>query len=415
MNACIKPGDWAQLPKQIADLAGKTLRETGKAALHKVKSEGQAIAQSVTSGLGDMVGNITDMGGEITAGLKSAGAIEDSPLVDGTSDVGAENTALQGGSSETSSSLTGFNSLQGGHQETLQVAGGTTQTTGGLQSEYQTSLHGPSSGAQQIPDVTSSDRPAMRMQVTERWDNVENTVYDNNEDRLTIESSQANTFNPPSNRLGSPPSDYNSMATMSPLLLGDVFSEPTVGQCAFPGGLDCNDGLNTDWENVRFGSDPDTGLDVSGLLNGGSIGDNPGTGVCDESATRACAGRHCSWRQCRSNCQVRACGAPRCDPPTVTTCTTSGDPPVTTCTTTVRCCTVCCNAAEVLSSCGARPNCSAFHAGCCLQDTPGGLVQLELGGIGVDIPGGGCRQQNRNCEPNLCPLPGPCSSPGACS
>ena len=113
MNACIKPGDWAQLPKQVADLAGKTLRETGKAALHKVKSEGQAIAQSVTSGLGDMVGNITDMGGEVTAGLKSAGAIEGSPLVDGTSDAGVENTALQGGSSETSSSLTEFDSLRG--------------------------------------------------------------------------------------------------------------------------------------------------------------------------------------------------------------------------------------------------------------------------------------------------------------
>ena len=42
-------------------------------------------------------------------------------------------------------------------------------------------------------------------------------------------------------------------------------------------------------------------------------------------------------------------------------------------------------------------------------------VEQLLGGIGVDIPGGGCRQQNRNCEPNLCPLPGPCSSPGACS
>ena len=395
------------------------MRETGKAALHKVKSEGQVIAQSVTSGLGDMVGNITDMGGEVTAGLKSAGAIEGSPLVDGTSDAGVENTALQGGSSETSSSLTEFDSLQGGHQETLEVAGGTTQTTGGLQSQYQASLHGPASNAQQIPGVTADDRPAMRMRVTERWDNVENTVYDNNEDRLTIESSQANAFNPPSNRLGSPSSDYNSMATMSPQQLGNVFSEPTVGQCVFPGGVDCNDGfdnvngLTTDWEDVRFSSDPDTGMDVSGILSGGSIQDNEGTGVCDESATRACAGRHCSWRQCRSSCQVRVCGAPRCNPPTVTTCTGTGDDRV--CTTTVRCCTVCCNAVEVLSSCGAEPNCSAFHAGCCLQNTPGGLVQLELGSIGVDIPGGGCVQQPRDCQSELCPINGPCSSPGACS
>ena len=367
-----------------------------------------------------MVGNITDMGGEVTAGLKSAGAIEGSPLVDGTSDAGVENTALQGGSSETSSSLTEFDSLQGGHQETLEVAGGTTQTTGGLQSQYQASLHGPASNAQQIPGVTADDRPAMRMRVTERWDNVENTVYDNNEDRLTIESSQANAFNPPSNRLGSPSSDYNSMATMSPQQLGNVFSEPTVGQCVFPGGVDCNDGfdnvngLTTDWEDVRFSSDLDTGMDVSGILSGGSIQDNEGTGVCDESATRACAGRHCSWRQCKSSCQVTVCSPePRCPP--VWVCTTSGDPPVTTCGWQNRCCTVCCNAAELLSSCGARPSCSAFHAGCCSQDTPGGLVQLELGGIGVDIPGGGCIQQPRNCEPNLCPISGPCSSPGACS
>ena len=231
----------------MADLAAKTLRETGKAALHKVKSEGQAIAQSVTSGLEDMVGNITDLGGEVTAGLKAAGDIEGSPLVDGTSDAGVENTALQGGSSETSDTLTGFNSVQGGHQETLQVAGTTTQQSGGLQNQYQASLHGPQSGAQEIPGVSDEAmRPQMRVRTTEQWGDVQTTVYDNT-DRLNVESSQANAFNPPNNRLGSPASDYNSMATMSPAQLGNVFSEPTVGQCAFPGGVDCNDGMNTDW------------------------------------------------------------------------------------------------------------------------------------------------------------------------
>ena len=75
-------------PSKLLTLLGRPCGKTGKAALHKVKSEGQVIAQSVTSGLGDMVGNITDMGGEVTAGLKSAGAIEGSPLVDGTSDAG---------------------------------------------------------------------------------------------------------------------------------------------------------------------------------------------------------------------------------------------------------------------------------------------------------------------------------------
>ena len=68
----------------------------------------------------------------------------------------------------------------------------------------------------------------MRVRTTEQWGDVQTTVYDNT-DRLDVESSQANAFNPPSSRLGSPAADYNSMATMSPAQLGNVFSEPTVG------------------------------------------------------------------------------------------------------------------------------------------------------------------------------------------
>lgn len=396
-NSCIKPGNWSQVPKQVAELGAKTLKEAGKAALDKVRAEGQAVANSVTTGLEDMVGGLSNMA--------SVGGL-----------AGAENTALEGGVAETSSTLDSFSSLSGGHSDTASATG-PTHTAGGLQSQHVASLQGPQTGATEIDGVSSdATRPAMQITVTDSWDNVESVVY-SNEDVMSVESNYVDQLNPPGNRFGDPSASYGGVVP------GAVVAVPLIGECTLGLGSDCNDGSSSDWSSIV----PDLNADYSDVANldpdtvlTGTVTDNAGTGVCDQAETVACAGRHCTWRQCASNCTFSHCGAPYCNPPTrqVQVCGNVGNPPVHQCWMETRCnpCTPCCHvkAGEVESQCGSRPNCAAFHAGCCKQDTPGNLVQVELGAIGIDIPGGECEQQTMACQPSLCPGIGSCGPGAAC-
>ena len=205
----------------MADLAAKTMREVGKASLHAAEQAGHEVLDTVTDSVEGIVGSITDGAGNLLPGNMSAGGIEGSSLVDADSQAGQENTALQGGTSETWSTLTADSPLRGeagdapdtgGFVEFNQVAGN-SQVGGGLQNQHTTSLQGPSSNALDstadgIPDGVADDalRPQMRIRTTERWDNVETTVYDNT-DVMSVETDAMDLFNPPSNRFGTPVSD----------------------------------------------------------------------------------------------------------------------------------------------------------------------------------------------------------------
>ena len=427
----------------MADLAAKTMREVGKASLHAAEQAGHEIFNTVTDTVEGLVGNVTDSVGNMLPGDMSAGGIEGSLDVDSASQAGQENTALQSGTSESWSTLSTDKPLwessdadTGGFGEVNQVAGN-SQVPGGLQNQHFASLDGPASGALDsshdgIPDGVADNtlRPQMRIRTTERWDNVERTVYDNT-DVMNVESSAADSFNPPSNRFGTPISDQHMVTGNL-----DGFSEPTVAQCGLPGGYDCNDGFDnfnggtqTNWEDIRFATTQVLNsegelvemMDLSGLLDSGTLEDTPGTGVCDRAATRTCAQQRCRYRQCASNCTFSHCGEPYCNPPTmeVQRCGTVGDPPTYQCwmVTVCRPCNPCCSRKPGLLAqrCPMPyPDCSAFHGGCCLAEQPGGQVELELGRTGIDIPGVTCLQTDPGCSQNDCPGIGTCGPHRAC-
>lgn len=329
-NSCIAPGNWAQVPAAVAELAGKTLREAGKAAVQKAKDAAGETLQDirgVTDGMTEMFGDLNIVGDRL---------VPSGTNVLPGNDAGDENLALRSDDGKTSSSLTEFTSMSGGHEDTLQASGAlSSESTAGqqpLQSQHVASLEGPESNRREIPGVASdSMRPQMRLRVTESWSGpggVEQTVYQNT-DAMSVESSQAENFAPAANRFGNPGSPIGLEPPIA------VPAVPLFTECTLGLGSDCNDAEPSDWDSLSL----DRTLDFSqaqlpdASLSGTRLTDKPGTGVCDMGRTRTCAQQRCRWRQCASNCTFSWCGEPYCNPPTmeVERCTTSGDPPVETC------------------------------------------------------------------------------------
>lgn len=168
-NSCLSPNNLAALPRQVADLAYKTMREAGKAAIDKAKSEAQAIGVTAASlpgfaekgveGLETMVGDMNATGGlpTSTAGMPDGERLSDDAVrrdvISRQGLAGMEGGWMNTDDAETSSTLVQVTTLTGGNREIGEVSG-SLQASQGLQSQHVVSLQGPSDLA-----LDSADRP----------------------------------------------------------------------------------------------------------------------------------------------------------------------------------------------------------------------------------------------------------------
>ena len=463
-NSCIKPTNLAALPREVADLAYKTMREAGKAVIDKVKSEAQAIGVSAASlgdtakdGLETMVGDLNATGGLPTStpgtpdGVRLSDAAARQDVVSNQGLAGMEGGWLNTDDAQTSSTLTGVTTLSGGNQDIGEVSG-SLQVSGGLQNQHMASLQGPQdSAAVSLADgipagvANLAERPALRTAIDTAMTQAETLVF-GGADTETLEETELDRFNPPGNRFGS--GSYGS----DPWNLPEA--PPLAGECGL-GGRDCNDGEADDWDSILANMNADYTdpalMEPGAGLDGGTTGitQNVGSGVCDLRETQRCAVQNCSWRQCALGATRTVCSqedSGRC--PYGFRCTSWDTAMPPNCTGGVydvpRCCTVCCNYGEVSTgggstvgggthcnkNCGLKEDCDYFHRhGCCLANNPGNLVQLELDTIGFRDPNlpsthaASCNPDapdlSATCfgnESNLCPnTTGTCSwAPGGC-